>query len=496
MNNSTRVAVSSTDSVVCIPYGAKGPLDRWKREYWTGSYCGKLSWLAVVIMIGFILVGPQFVLELTRFLPLEQLGNSGASIRAHQIVLLVAISLSIAPIILLTKALATPRSIELSDQGIRKCWLAGLKGKLTKWADVQQIKLKIPHGKTDNRTYRIEFIDRNTSSSSFFLSPYQLAEDTYKQSVLSFMEDHLPLNAIDSRVLDVLRPTKSLSFTDIWLQSMSTAPTGDRLVPLTAGVILDSRYRILKRQGANSANVYLADDLETVRQVLLREVPLPVYADGLRRKRALNELEKFANTLAPITHEGITKLIRTFVCDERAYLVLQHVDGQTLSDWVQRKETSSINECIEIAIKLCDIIAVLHNAELTPLNINPESIVIDARSQPVLIDFSVAVHREESTEPVPLKMAYVAPEQLKGKSESSSDIYGFGATVFYMLTGQHPDPLTESWPRLLNDEVPQELNDLIAKATKYNARERYKHASEMKQALVMLRSYVADKAAT
>jgi serine/threonine protein kinase len=95
----------------------------------------------------------------------------------------------------------------------------------------------------------------------------------------------------------------------------------------------------------------------------------------------------------------------------------------------------------------------------------------------------VAVTGDIKSAEVAGKVAYMSPEQLKGKPTIQSDIYSLGCTLYYMLTGLHPEPLDECWPILANDKVPKELNDLVIQCTKLDVKERYQNVEAVQSAL-------------
>ena len=63
------------------------------------------------------------------------------------------------------------------------------------------------------------------------------------------------------------------------------------------------------------------------------------------------------------------------------------------------------------------------------------------------------------------KQAYMAPEQLRGKATTQSDIYAFGACLFFLLTGRDPMPLSACHPASVLPEISPGLDTLIANMT-------------------------------
>ncbi|MBI4533883.1 MAG: protein kinase, partial [Candidatus Melainabacteria bacterium] len=115
----------------------------------------------------------------------------------------------------------------------------------------------------------------------------------------------------------------------------------------------------------------------------------------------------------------------------------------------------------------------------------PDNLILGADGVLKLVDFNVA-HQSESTATgtVVGKHAYIPPEQFRGKPSTQSDIYALGATVFYLLTGEDPEPISTSYPLLHSNEVSPALNEIVACATNIDTKVRYKTIEDLKAALV------------
>ncbi len=478
----TPPAISPNETVV-VRYGERSALSRWRERYWTESYVGATSWLAVVVLIGFLILGPQFILAMTSFLPLDQLGNSGASIRAHWTVILVAFVLSIPPLIWIVRSLLRPRTLEISAEGIRKRWMAGVPGKILRWTDVGHLYVSRPAGKTDIRDYQLHFAIGKTPPR-LRLRVGDLEEDEQRELVISSIERYAPELHIDGAVFDMLRPRRNLSFTEIWLEALAAPPGRARLLPLSEGVVLNTRYKIERRLGAGGqGTAYLADDLQEKKQVVLKETILPVYADLGSRKKALEDFHKEAFALESVKHPNIVKFVGSFVADHRAYLVLEYIRGVTLSALIKDGGILPPERAVEFGIQMCDILSVLHQVPLVHRDFTPDNLMVGDDGKLVLLDFAVAVSADHESTEIAGKAAYMAPEQFKGKPGTQSDIYSLGCTLFYVLTGENPEPLNECWPLLVNNDVSTALNDVVATATKYHTAQRYSDVTALKSAL-------------
>lgn len=467
-----------------IPYGRRTVFSRWRQRYWTQRYVHSVSWLAVAILIGFLILGPQLILSLASLLPLDQLGNSGASIRAHTTIVVIAIALAIPPLVLIAMRLRLPCALAVDKQGISKRWFGGISGAALPWKDVQIVKAVLPEGQKDFCSYQL-LLGSESTPGRMVLRLDSMEDDDQRTAVLNAIETFAPSAKIESSAMDLLRPKQSLSFTEVWLDALTAPPGRERLIALTDGLILDNRYRVERRLGAGGqGTAYLAEDMQQKKQVVLKETILPVYADLPSRKKALADFHKEAFALESVKHPGIVQYLGSFVADHRAYLVLEYVSGVTLSELVKKSGPVSPDRAITLAMQMCDILATLHAVPLIHRDFTPDNMIVRDGDNLVLIDFAVAVSAAEDSDEVAGKIAYMSPEQLKGKAGVQADIYSLGGTLYYALTGLQPDPLTECWPILQRPEISPELNELVIRATKYDNDVRFADAASLKAVLV------------
>lgn len=85
------------------------------------------------------------------------------------------------------------------------------------------------------------------------------------------------------------------------------------------------------------------------------------------------------------------------------------------------------------------------------------------------------------------KQAYIAPEQLRGKANPRSDIYAMGGSLFFLLTGQDPEPLTASQPATVKTGISEQLDKLIGSMTAMEDEDRPESARAVWEQLKELR---------
>lgn len=70
------------------------------------------------------------------------------------------------------------------------------------------------------------------------------------------------------------------------------------------------------------------------------------------------------------------------------------------------------------------------------------------------------------------KQAFIAPEQLRGKATPQSDIYSLAGTLFFLLTGKDPVPLSVSHPAKDNTSIDSQFDDLVASMSAFDGDKR------------------------
>ncbi len=219
------------------------------------------------------------------------------------------------------------------------------------------------------------------------------------------------------------------------------------------------------------------------RQVVLKEFILPVYVDKNARRQALERFEHEASMLQRLDHPQVVKLMDFFIEDHRGYLVLEHIDGVSLHSLVATGGPLSDVRVRKLALQMCSILEYLHSLSppVVHRDFTPDNLILSNSGTLKLIDFNVAQQRESTTTGTVVgKHAYLPPEQFRGKPTPQSDIYAFGATLFYLLTGQDPEPLTPSHPLLLQENTDPALDKLIGCCTDLDAARRPANTADIR----------------
>ncbi len=468
-------------------------LSRWMSDFLLERHTIAARVLLLLLSIVFFVYGPNLVFLFALMLPSSALGSSGASIAAHQTLQLCALLLfSSFALWALRPKLAW---LAISTEQIGLKWKVGpitYNGLSLPWNKIGSICIERQKEKTDTRNYSLCLYSKENSKQSLKIPLANLTNEDSRKMLVEALQTQASAAVVEPGAFEAIAPARSLSFTDIWLESLSAAPGRERLVPLSEGTTLKDRFHILKRLGGGGqATAYLATDSKSPSEpIVLKETILPVYADLHTRKQALEKFHEEAVALDKVKHPQIVSYLDSFVEDHRAYLVLQFVEGRTLRQLIEDRGKLSQTETLNFAMQMCDILISLHS--LTPSLIHrdfcPDNMIVNSQNNLVLIDFAVAVNTQESSSESAGKIAYMAPEQFKGMSTVQSDIYACGASVFYMLTGKDPVALSESHPRLSDDSIDIKLDEIVARATSQTSENRFASIVETKSAFMTVQN--------
>ncbi|HEY9714090.1 MAG TPA: serine/threonine-protein kinase, partial [Chroococcales cyanobacterium] len=312
------------------------------------------------------------------------------------------------------------------------------------------------------------------------------AED--RTLLLKRIERNLPACEIDSSLSQSMLAKSDHSYTELWLQSLNQPRERKTLDPLEPGqLVADNRFEILRSLGVGGqGTAYLCREIgdDADQTIVLKETIIPVFADSSVRRKSLERFEKEAKLLKSLCHEGIVQLRDFFVEDHRAYLVLEHINGLNLRQRVLDQGPLDNESVRDLADQMCAILEFLHSHGVVHRDFTPDNLILEPTGRIRLIDFNVAQQIQAgSSGTIVGKHAYVPPEQFRGKATTQSDIYAFGATLFFLLTGKDPEPISQSSPTNVNDCIDEGLNQLVRRATALQPEDRYSSAEQIREEL-------------
>ncbi|MCB1630041.1 MAG: serine/threonine protein kinase, partial [Xanthomonadales bacterium] len=180
-------------------------------------------------------------------------------------------------------------------------------------------------------------------------------------------------------------------------------------------------YRLVGEIGRGGmAAVYSAlRDVHGIEQTVAIKVLRAALLSPLERERFLNE----QRILARLQHPNIATLLDVGIVDERPYMVLEHIDGETIDQRLKAvfDDLPAILDAIE---KVSDALSLAHQHFVIHRDIKPGNVLVDRQGRIKLIDFGIAKILDSAgglggdqtlTGNAPLTLRYASPEQLGGK---------------------------------------------------------------------------------
>ena len=163
-----------------------------------------------------------------------------------------------------------------------------------------------------------------------------------------------------------------------------------------------------------------------------------------------------ARVMARFKHPNIVQVQHFFQAHGTAYIVMEYVEGETLSDLLKRKGTLTENEVKHILLPLLAGLVEVHEAGILHRDIKPGNILLRAADgSPVLVDFGAARQavgaRSRSVTAV-LTPGYAPIEQYSSRGHQGpwTDIYALGGVCYQALSGKVPD---EAMDRIRQDPL-------------------------------------------
>jgi serine/threonine protein kinase len=260
------------------------------------------------------------------------------------------------------------------------------------------------------------------------------------------------------------------------------------------GTVLEG-YQLVEVIGSSAlATVYKAQQPAIARWVAVKVLR---YA----APETLDLFKQEAPAIARLRHGNIVIVYKYGEADSRPYLVMEYVEGGTLTDRLIGKPMNWV-KVTHLSAAIAEALEYAHSRGMIHTDLRPSNILMPQEDWPLLADFGLAglAELELAKSDVGLTIrppAYLSPEQARAETvDHRTDIYSLGVVMFEMVTGRRPfdyaDPdkvlgahasePTPS-PRDLNPNCPVWLEQVILKAMQKSPADRYDTVAQMVQAL-------------
>lgn len=252
--------------------------------------------------------------------------------------------------------------------------------------------------------------------------------------------------------------------------------------------------------------VFCAHDQRLERNVALKVLPSGALCDTARRKRFRQE----ALTLSRLNHPNIAQIYDFDTQDGIDFLVMEYVEGGTLSAIVRRGPLPE-DRVVTLGIDIATTLEYAHRQGIVHCDIKPGNVIVTPKDQVKLLDFGLArllrigdadATKSLSEVAVGGTLPYMAPEQLLGKTcDFRADVYSVGVLLYELITARQPfhNPV----PAALIDEILHKTLDppekwkpglspnvgyVVTQCLQKDPGRRYQTAAELSAALVAIQS--------
>jgi serine/threonine-protein kinase len=245
---------------------------------------------------------------------------------------------------------------------------------------------------------------------------------------------------------------------------------------LSTTTLEEGRYRLERVIGRGGmALVYRACDREHDEPVAIKLLADNLAADPELRRRFAREAE----VAERLSHPNVVRTLGSGVTGDRAFIVLEYVDGGNLADELLRAGRIEPDRAAELGIQAASALAHAHERGLVHRDIKPQNLLLAKDGTLKVSDFGIArvVDGTQLTQvgTVLGTAAYLAPEQAAGEeTNGAADVYALGAVLYELLTGRpayYASTVTELLrrradgepppPSALAPDVPPELDALV-----------------------------------
>jgi eukaryotic-like serine/threonine-protein kinase len=224
--------------------------------------------------------------------------------------------------------------------------------------------------------------------------------------------------------------------------------------------VIAGRYRLERQIGrGGSGTVHLALDEVLGRQVAIKRIGLIPGSDSAELERA----EREARLAAALNHPNVVSVFDLVDEDDVRWLVMEYVDGQTLSERVRTSGPLDATEAATLLAQVADALVEAHDHGIVHRDVKPSNIMI-AGGAAKLNDFGIARSEDDlsltQTGLVTGSPAYLAPEVASGSSATpASDVWSLGATLYHAVTGKPPydvgDNLIGALYKIVHEDPPR-----------------------------------------
>src|SRR6478609_9340540 len=258
------------------------------------------------------------------------------------------------------------------------------------------------------------------------------------------------------------------------------------------------KYAVINEVGRGSTGiVYLSHDAYYGRDVAIKLYNSDNGADEERARIARKMFLSEAHLVGMLQHPHILPIFDAGEENGHCYIVTEHVHGaRTLAAYCRPDNLLRIDDTVEIIFKCAKALHYAHSRGVIHRDIKPSNIMLTQDSDVRIIDFGIALVADSEIsriEGIAGSPSYMSPEQVNSLEISNrSDLYSLVAVMYEMLTGFRPFRggnlskllhqivyATAQPIHTLRKDIPEVLEDSVAKALQKEPAKRYRNGLEL-----------------
>ena len=266
-------------------------------------------------------------------------------------------------------------------------------------------------------------------------------------------------------------------------------------------IVLNNRYKLLNKIGSGGmAHVYKALDTTLDRIVAIKILK----EEFLEDEEFIKRFHAEALAVAKLSNPNIVGVFDVALEDKYHYIVMEYIDGVTLSDYIISKKVLSDDETLSIAIQICKALVHAHDNSIIHRDIKPHNILLAKDGVAKVTDFGIAKATTNKTLTLSGRtigsVHYFSPEQARGGYvDFRTDLYSLGCVIYEMLTGEVPyegetpvvvavkhiqEPVKS--PKSVNENIGNDINNIVIKAMAKSVDERFQNSQILLETLESL----------
>jgi serine/threonine-protein kinase len=262
------------------------------------------------------------------------------------------------------------------------------------------------------------------------------------------------------------------------------------------------RYRLEREIGRGAMGVvYLGRDMAINRLVAIKAIPLAIEFSDSELHEARVRFFREAETAGRLNHPNIVTIYDVGEEAGLAYIAMEYLQGQHLSNHVSSNQLLEPRKVIELIGRTADALGFAHKQQVVHRDIKPANLMYDPNGDILKItDFGIARITGAGSTRTGIVLgtpSFMSPEQLEGRTVTGhSDLFSLGVSLFQLLTGQLPfsaDSMTGLMQqiaeaphpplRAFRPDLPACVESVVDRALAKNPESRFDTGAQMAAAL-------------